>query len=84
MQLQEEAVLPSGGKGIPGENKETVAGWGAELVDIGGINEEGLLVKPADVEKAVKVFKDADVDGIFIANCNFGEESVAAMDCKRT
>ncbi len=62
--------------------KETVAGWGAELVDIDGINEEGLLVEPTDVEKAVKVFKDADVDGIFIANCNFGEESVAAMAAK--
>lgn len=62
--------------------KAVVSGWGAELVDIDTVNEEGLLKTPADVPKAVKLFKDAEVDGIFIANCNFGEESVVAMVAK--
>ena len=58
--------------------KKTVSDWGAELVDIEGINDEGMLITPEDIPKAIKIFKDADVDGIFIAECNFGAESMVA------
>ena len=33
--------------------KKTVSAWGAELVDIEGINEEGMLIAPDDIPKAV-------------------------------
>ena len=62
--------------------KNLISGWGAELVDIDSVNDEGLLFDPSDVPKAVEIFKKAEDDGVFIANCNFGEESVAAMVAK--
>ena len=54
--------------------REKIEGWGAELVDIDDINEEGLLWNDRYVEPVVKKFKAADVDGVFFPHCNFGSE----------
>ena len=58
--------------------KERVLSLGIELVDIEGINEDSLLQFPSDIEKAVKIYKEAGVDGLFCPHCNFGAESVVA------
>ena len=58
--------------------KKTVSAWGAELVDIEGINEGRHADRSDDIPKAVKILGRADVDGIFIAECNFGAESMVA------
>lgn len=52
--------------------------YGFELVDINDVNEEGLLLTEEDLGKAVKIFKESDVDCIFCPHVNFGTESVVA------
>lgn len=50
-----------------------------ELVGIEWLNEEGLLVDPADVKRVAKKFKDEEVDAVFVPHCNFGCEEVVGM-----
>lgn len=45
-----------------------------ELVDIDGINEEGLLYDNESVPKIAEHFKRAGVDALFVPHCNFGQE----------
>lgn len=52
-------------------------------VDILGINEDGLIYDDEGVEKAAKKFKDAEIDGLFIANENFGTEYAVARLAKK-
>jgi len=58
--------------------KLAIKDWGAELVDIEGINAEGLLMSPSDIPGVIECFKTAGVDGVFFPHCNFGSESMVA------
>ncbi|MEG0369629.1 MAG: fucose isomerase, partial [Hungatella sp.] len=49
---------------------------GIEFVDIGDINEEGLLYDDGDVAKIAAKFRAEGVDGLFLPHCNFGTEYV--------
>ncbi|AUS96057.1 fucose isomerase [Clostridium thermosuccinogenes] len=53
----------------------------AEIVDIEGINKEGLLFDDNDdIKRVIKKFKDEEVDAVFFPHCNFGtEDSVARV-----
>ena len=57
---------------------EAVRPWGAELVDLEGLNEEGLLYDKAQAPAAADRFREAGVDGLFVAHCNFGCEAAVA------
>lgn len=50
--------------------------YDAEVIDINDINDEGLLFDLSDVDKVVKKFKAAEVDGVFFPHCNFGSEAL--------
>src|SRR5699024_12225961 len=47
---------------------------GINYVDILDINEEGLLFNDEGVNKIAEKFKEEKIDGLFIANENFGNE----------
>lgn len=47
-------------------------------VDIKDINQDGLIYDDDGVNKAVEKFKTANIDGLFIANENFGTEYAVA------
>lgn len=49
------------------------------LVDLDDICENGIAYKLDDVPKAVKKFKEREIDALFLAFCDFGEEEVAAQ-----
>jgi len=53
-----------------------------EIVDIENINEEGLLVENSDVCKVVRLFREKNVDAIFVPHANFGQEEAIAKLCK--
>ncbi|MEG2349683.1 MAG: L-fucose/L-arabinose isomerase family protein [Hungatella sp.] len=55
---------------------------GIEFVDIGDINEEGLLYDDGDVAKIAAKFRAEGVDGLFLPHCNFGTEYVCARLAK--
>lgn len=61
-----------------GLTKERLLELGVEIVDIDGINEEGLLYDDNDVEPILAKFRAAGVDGLFVPHCNFGTEYVVA------
>ena len=60
-----------------------LAEWDVEFVDLEGVLEDGLIKDQAHVVPAVRHFKVADVDCLFIPHCNFGTEGAAAMTAKR-
>ncbi len=53
--------------------------WGFDLVNIEGINEDGLLFDRRDVPAVVERFCAAGVDAIFCPHCNFGTEDAVAL-----
>lgn len=53
-----------------------------KFVDIDDINEEGLLYNDDDLQKIIKKFQEAGVDGLFLPHCNFGTEYVCARLAK--
>lgn len=53
-----------------------------DFVDITEINADGLIYDDAGVEAAAAKFKAADIDGLFIANENFGTEYAVARLAK--
>ena len=57
---------------------KAIVPFGAEIVDIKGINDEDMLKYASDVPKAVDMFQRANVDGVFFPHCNFGSESLVA------
>lgn len=58
------------------ETLNKIKSFGFEVVDLEGINEEGLLYDNyTDIQKVVKRFKENEVDAIFIPHCNFGTEN---------
>lgn len=56
---------------------------GVNYVDILDINEEGLLFDDEGVEKIAEKFKNEKIDGLFLANENFGTEYACARLAKK-
>lgn len=56
---------------------------GIDYVDIQEINEDGLLYEDEGVEKIAEKFNEAKIDGLFIANVNFGTEYACARLAKK-
>lgn len=48
------------------------------FVDLKGINPVNVMYCMEDAEKTVERFRREDVDAVFIINCNFGNEEIAA------
>lgn len=55
---------------------------GVHFVDVTGINPEGLFYDEADRAAVSRRFREAHVDGLLIAHCNFGTEYVCARLAK--
>ena len=55
-----------------------ISGLGVEIVDVAGINDEGFLMGNDDVEKARRIFRESEIDGLFLPHCNFGSEGIVA------
>ena len=53
-----------------------------EIVNLDGINSDGLLYDVADAEKAAKRFIEEGVDCVFVPHCNFGSEEAVAKLCR--
>lgn len=54
--------------------------FNVEVVDIEGINSEGLLYdNDQDVKAIIKRFRDEEVDAVFFPHCNFGTEDTVAQ-----
>jgi L-fucose isomerase-like protein len=58
--------------------EEKLRGWNVDLVNIDGINDEGLLFSRNDVDRAVELLRRAKVDAVFVPHVNFGTEEVVA------
>lgn len=56
---------------------------GIDYVDIKDINEDGLLYDDIGMEKIAAKFKAAKIDGLFLANENFGTEYECARLAKK-
>lgn len=54
--------------------KRLIARPGLEIIDIDDVNEEGLLWSYDDVPKVIKLFRENEVDALFLPLCNFGQE----------
>ncbi|MEG1516288.1 MAG: L-fucose/L-arabinose isomerase family protein [Clostridia bacterium] len=57
---------------------KALGGASVEIVELLGINENETLEYASDVEKTVRLFEDARIDGVFFPHCNFGMEAVVA------
>ncbi|WP_462411436.1 L-fucose/L-arabinose isomerase family protein [Neobacillus sp. Marseille-QA0830] len=53
-----------------------------EIVDLDGINEEGLLFERLEEAAVIKRFQDANVDALFFPHVNFGTEDLVARVAK--
>lgn len=56
--------------------------FGIEFVDIGDINDEGLLYNEEDRVRVLEKFRAEGVDGLFVPHCNFGTEFIVARLAK--
>ena len=61
---------------------EKIGNFDAEVIDINDINSEGLLYEFDDIEKVIRKFKHACVDGVFFPHVNFGTEHLVARAAK--
>ncbi|SDZ38439.1 L-fucose isomerase [Evansella caseinilytica] len=57
-------------------------GLNIEIVDLEGINEEGLLFDRSDEAAVIKRFRFEEVDALFFPHCNFGTEDLVAKIAK--
>ncbi|QBP42650.1 L-fucose/L-arabinose isomerase family protein [Paenisporosarcina antarctica] len=62
--------------------KIEIFGMDIEIVDLEGINDEGLLFERHEEAAIIKHFRDAEVDALFFPHCNFGTEDVVARIAK--
>lgn len=63
--------------------RQKIGESGIEVIDLEGINAEGLLYdNDADADKIIRHFKAADVDAVFFPHCNFGTEDTVARVAK--
>ena len=58
--------------------EENFTSENVEFVDIQGIGIEDLMFDDASAEQVIQRFKAENVDAVFIINCNFGNEEIAA------
>lgn len=54
-----------------------------ELVDCNDLASDGLIYRLEDIDRVVSKMKASEVDGIFLAHCNFGTEEVAVRIAKQ-
>lgn len=60
-------------------NKIESFGTGVEIVDLEGLNSEGLLYDDnINAQQIIKRFKEEQVDAVFFPHCNFGTEDTVA------
>ena len=57
--------------------KEHFTRENVDFVDLEGINPVGVMYCMEDAKKVVESFRKEAVDGVFIINCNFGNEEIA-------
>jgi len=63
--------------------KEKINNFGIQIIDLEGINEEGLLYdNDVDADKIIKRFKEEEVDAVFFPHCNFGTEDTVSRVAK--
>lgn len=64
--------------------REKIESFGLEMeiVDLEGINEEGLLYDRSQESMIIKKFRDLEVDALFFPHCNFGTEDIVARVAK--
>jgi L-fucose isomerase-like protein len=65
-----------------GLTKARLEELGVDIVDIDGINSEGLLYSDKDLPAIIGKFKAEKIDGLFIPHCNFGSEYACAQLAK--
>jgi len=59
---------------------EKIKGFGAEIVDIDWLNDEGLLFEIEQADEVAERFRRESVDAVFVPHCNFGtEEAVGRL-----
>ncbi|GAA0181305.1 L-fucose/L-arabinose isomerase family protein [Clostridium sediminicola] len=61
-----------------GEIKKVIENYDVDIIDLEGINEEGLLYDQKDLFKVIDRMKEANVDALFFPHCNFGTEDLVA------
>ncbi|MDR1445369.1 MAG: L-fucose/L-arabinose isomerase family protein [Treponema sp.] len=61
-----------------GLTRDRLLELGVDIVDIDGINSEGLLFDDRDLPRIVELFRNEGVDGLFFPHCNFGTEYMVA------
>jgi len=59
--------------------KENYQSENVEFIDLDFLNDEGLLYDEKDAAAVAEKFINEKVDGLFIINCNFGNEEAAGM-----
>lgn len=63
--------------------REKIKNFGIDVVDLEGINDEGLLYdNDFDADKIIKRFKAEEVDAVFFPHCNFGTEDTVSRVAK--
>lgn len=62
--------------------KDQLQAWGISVVDLEGINKEGLLYGAADIPAIVERFRKHNVQAVFAPHCNFGTEDAVAKLAK--
>lgn len=62
--------------------KNIIKNFDVDIVDLEGINDEGLLFRDCDIEKIIDRFMSEKVDAIFFPHCNFGSENRVAQVAK--
>lgn len=63
--------------------REKLTAMGIDYVDIQEVNEDGLLYDDEGVEKIAAKFMSEKIDGLFLANVNFGTEYACARLAKK-
>ena len=58
--------------------EENFANENVSFVDSKGLGHKDLIYDDQSAQAIIERFKDADVDAVFIINCNFGNEEAAA------
>lgn len=66
------------GRDVVNYIKSKYSNENVSFVDLKGINDVEVLFNEKDVDKVVERFQKEKVDAIFLINCNFGNEEVAA------
>ena len=59
--------------------KTKYTGSNVTFIDLEGINDTNILYNEGDARKVIERFKAEQVDAVFLINCNFGNEEVAAQ-----